>query len=120
MPWRTFCKTILKDVGVELVGTLYFILCLATNLATWFASPEIQAELPTCKNTYKQQAIGILFSSRGLPESAWSANRWTSCARALTFWQRLGHAHEAADAYDRAIGLAEDPAVKGFLLQRRG
>jgi hypothetical protein len=44
MPWRAFCKTILKDVGVELVGTLYFILCLATNLATWFASPEIQAE----------------------------------------------------------------------------
>ena len=27
---------------------------------------------------------------------------------------------EAADAYDRAIGLAEDTAVKEFLLQRRG
>jgi predicted RNA polymerase sigma factor len=24
------------------------------------------------------------------------------------------------DAFDRAIGLAEDPAVKQFLLQRRG
>jgi predicted RNA polymerase sigma factor len=34
--------------------------------------------------------------------------------------QRIGHAHEAADAYDRAIGLAEDRAVKEFLLQRRG
>jgi hypothetical protein len=27
---------------------------------------------------------------------------------------------EAKDAYDRAIGLAEDPAVKEFLAQRRG
>ena len=34
--------------------------------------------------------------------------------------QRIGHAREAADAYDRAIGLAEDRAVKEFLLQRRG
>jgi len=34
--------------------------------------------------------------------------------------QRIGNAREAADAYDRAIGLAEDRAVKEFLLQRRG
>jgi predicted RNA polymerase sigma factor len=34
--------------------------------------------------------------------------------------QRLGKTREAADAYDRAIGLAEDPAVKEFLLQHRG
>jgi len=34
--------------------------------------------------------------------------------------QRLGRPREAADAYDRAIGLAEDTAVKEFLLQRRG
>ena len=27
---------------------------------------------------------------------------------------------EAKDAYDPAIGLAEDPAVKEFLAQRRG
>ena len=33
--------------------------------------------------------------------------------------QRLGKAREAADAYDRAIGLAEDPAVREFLLQKR-
>jgi len=33
--------------------------------------------------------------------------------------QRLGRTAEAKDAYDRAIGLAEDPAVKEFLLQRR-
>jgi predicted RNA polymerase sigma factor len=32
----------------------------------------------------------------------------------------LGRTREAADAYDRAIGLAEDPAVKQFLLQKRG
>ena len=34
--------------------------------------------------------------------------------------QRLGRAREAFDAFDRAIGLAEDPAVRQFLLQRRG
>jgi RNA polymerase sigma-70 factor (ECF subfamily) len=34
--------------------------------------------------------------------------------------QRLGKTPEAADAFDRAIGLAEDPAVRQFLLQRRG
>jgi predicted RNA polymerase sigma factor len=34
--------------------------------------------------------------------------------------QRLGRAAEAADAFDRAIGLAEDPAVRRFLLERRG
>jgi len=34
--------------------------------------------------------------------------------------QRLGKTSEALDAYDRAIGLAEDPAVRGFLLRKRG
>jgi len=34
--------------------------------------------------------------------------------------QRLGKASEAAEAFDRAVGLAEDPAVRQFLLQRRG
>jgi len=34
--------------------------------------------------------------------------------------QRLGKISEAWDAYDRAIGLAEDAAVREFLLQRRG
>jgi RNA polymerase sigma-70 factor (ECF subfamily) len=34
--------------------------------------------------------------------------------------QRLGNTRDAADAYDRAIGLAEDPAVREFLLQKRG
>jgi len=34
--------------------------------------------------------------------------------------QRLGKTREAADAYDRAIGLAEDPAVREFLLKKRG
>jgi len=34
--------------------------------------------------------------------------------------QRLEKTPEAADAFDRAIGLTEDPAVKQFLLQRRG
>jgi RNA polymerase sigma-70 factor (ECF subfamily) len=34
--------------------------------------------------------------------------------------RRLGKTTEAVDAFDRAIGLAEDPAVRQFLLQRRG
>jgi RNA polymerase sigma-70 factor (ECF subfamily) len=34
--------------------------------------------------------------------------------------QRLGKTSETADAFDRAIGLAEDPAVRQYLLQRRG
>ena len=33
--------------------------------------------------------------------------------------QRLGKSSEAADAFDRAIGLAEDPAVRQFLLRTR-
>ena len=34
--------------------------------------------------------------------------------------QRLGKTSGALDAYDRAIGLAEDPAVRRFLLRKRG
>ena len=34
--------------------------------------------------------------------------------------QLLGKGREAQHAYDRAIGLAEDPAVREFLLQKRG
>jgi predicted RNA polymerase sigma factor len=34
--------------------------------------------------------------------------------------QRLGRTREASAAYDRAIGLAEDLAVRAFLLQKRG
>jgi len=34
--------------------------------------------------------------------------------------QRLGRTPETLDAFDRAIGLTEDPAVRQFLLQRRG
>ena len=34
--------------------------------------------------------------------------------------RRLGKSHEATDAYDRAIGLSEDPAVREFLLHKRG
>jgi predicted RNA polymerase sigma factor len=33
--------------------------------------------------------------------------------------QRLGKSREALDAFDRAIGLAEDPAIIQFLLQKR-
>src|SRR5262249_21740087 len=34
--------------------------------------------------------------------------------------RRLGRLREASHAFDRAIGLADDPAVRQFLLQRRG
>ena len=34
--------------------------------------------------------------------------------------QQPGKKPEALDAFDRAIGLAEDPAVRQFLLQKRG
>jgi predicted RNA polymerase sigma factor len=34
--------------------------------------------------------------------------------------QRLGKTSEALDVFDRAVGLAEDPAVRQSLLQRRG
>jgi len=34
--------------------------------------------------------------------------------------QRLGRSCDARDAFDRAIGLTEDPAVRAFLLERRG
>ncbi|HKR85611.1 MAG TPA: hypothetical protein VJS37_15740, partial [Terriglobales bacterium] len=34
--------------------------------------------------------------------------------------ERLGRTAEASDAYERAIGLAEDPAIRAFLLTRRG
>jgi predicted RNA polymerase sigma factor len=34
--------------------------------------------------------------------------------------QRMGKTPEAFEAYSRAIGLAEDPAVREFLLQKRG
>jgi predicted RNA polymerase sigma factor len=34
--------------------------------------------------------------------------------------RQAGHAAEAIEAYDRAIGLTEDPATRQFLLSRRG
>jgi predicted RNA polymerase sigma factor len=34
--------------------------------------------------------------------------------------QKIGKTAQTAEAYDRAIGLAEDPAVREFLLQKRG
>ncbi len=42
---------------------------------------------------------------------------WAARAHLL---QRLGRTSDAVKAFDRAIGLAEDPAVRQFLLERRG
>ena len=33
---------------------------------------------------------------------------------------KLGRAKEAIESYERAIGLTEDPAIRRFLLDRRG
>ncbi len=41
---------------------------------------------------------------------------WAARAHLL---QRQGKTSEAQDAYDRAIGLAQDPAVRAFLLRKR-
>jgi predicted RNA polymerase sigma factor len=38
--------------------------------------------------------------------------------RADLLWQQ-NHAHEAAEAFDRAIGLTDDDAIRAFLLERR-
>lgn len=42
---------------------------------------------------------------------------WAARAHLLT---RLGRSGEASEAFDRAIGLTEDEAVRAFLLERRG
>ena len=72
--------------------------------------------------------------SRGGDRSAWTAGLalldaidsqaisgyqpyWAVRAHLL---QRLEKTPEALAAYNRAIGLTEDPAVREFLLQRRG
>jgi predicted RNA polymerase sigma factor len=34
--------------------------------------------------------------------------------------RHLGQLKEAMESYDRAIGLTEDPAIRQFLLERRG
>ena len=39
---------------------------------------------------------------------------------ARSLLQRLGKTREASIVYDRAIGLAEDPAVREFFIQKRG
>ncbi len=42
---------------------------------------------------------------------------WAARAHLL---RHLGRAAEAMESYDRAIGLTEDPAIRRFLLERRG
>jgi predicted RNA polymerase sigma factor len=54
-----------------------------------------------------------------IPPTAISAYQpyWAVRAHLL---DRLGRKAQASDAFDRAIGLTEDPAVRRFLLARRG
>jgi RNA polymerase sigma-70 factor (ECF subfamily) len=63
-----------------------------------------------------EQGLAIL---NAIDQDAVSAYQpyWAVRAHLL---QRLGKGLEAQQAYDRAIGLAEDPAVREFLLQKRG
>jgi predicted RNA polymerase sigma factor len=62
-----------------------------------------------------EQAIAIL-DAMALDDVSGYQAYWAVRAHLL---QRLGKTREAADAYDRAIGLAEDPAVREFLLRKR-
>jgi RNA polymerase sigma-70 factor (ECF subfamily) len=62
-----------------------------------------------------EQAIAIL-DAMALDDVSGYQPYWAVRAHLL---QRLGKTREAADAYDRAIGLAEDPAVREFLLRKR-
>jgi predicted RNA polymerase sigma factor len=63
-----------------------------------------------------EQGLAVLDS---LDRDAVSAYQpyWAARAHVL---QRLGRVAEASNAYDRAIGLAGDPAVREFLLKKRG
>jgi predicted RNA polymerase sigma factor len=63
-----------------------------------------------------EQALAVLDA---IDKDAVSAYQpyWAVRAHLL---QRLGKGPESQHAYDRAIGLAEDPAVREFLIQKRG
>lgn len=63
-----------------------------------------------------EKALAVLGS---IDQDAVSAYQpyWAVRAHLL---QLLGRDPEAQSAYDRAIGLAEDPAVRQFLMQKRG
>jgi RNA polymerase sigma-70 factor (ECF subfamily) len=63
-----------------------------------------------------EQAIAVL-DAIALDDVSGYQPYWAVRAHLL---QRLGKTREAGDAYDRAIGLAEDPAVREFLLRKRG
>jgi predicted RNA polymerase sigma factor len=63
-----------------------------------------------------ERALAVLDAIDGDTVSAYQPY-WAVRAHLL---QLLGKGPEAQHAYDRAIGLAEDPAVREFLLQKRG
>jgi RNA polymerase sigma-70 factor (ECF subfamily) len=63
-----------------------------------------------------ERALGVLDAIDQNTVSAYQPY-WAVRAHLL---ELLGKRPEAQHAYDRAIGLAEDPAVREFLLQRRG
>ncbi len=62
-----------------------------------------------------QAALGVLDELDSEAISSYQPY-WAVRAHLL---QSLGKTSESLDAYDRAIGLAEDPAVRGFLLKKR-
>jgi RNA polymerase sigma-70 factor (ECF subfamily) len=63
-----------------------------------------------------QVALGVLDSITSNALAHYQPH-WAVRAHLL---QSLGKTHEAAEAYDRAVGLSEDPEVRGFLLKKRG
>lgn len=79
------------------------------GMQTGYAAAVAEAEEP-------EAGLAILDAIDAKPAAGYQPY-WAVRAHLL---QRLGKDPEASEAYDRAIGLAEDPAVRDFLLQKRG
>jgi hypothetical protein len=77
--------------------------------------------LCTCRSTRMIRCwrCGFMRRTRGEAGSEARAEPRPYWAVRTYLLQRLGKVPEALDAYDRAIGLAEDLAVREFLLQKR-
>jgi hypothetical protein len=85
-------------------------------------------------SAYRRQSAGKLDMPPALAEATGpeqglavlDAVDWDVVSAYQPYWavrahllQRLERIADASDAYDRAIGLAEDPAIRQFLLKKR-
>ena len=94
-----------------IVGLYEQLICISPTIGRRTAQAAALAEA-----NGPAQGLAVL---DGLDSSSVSAYQpyWAVRAHIL---QLLGKWHEARQAYDRAIGLAEDPAIREFLLNKRG